>query len=284
MSRFFAFHANRPTRVDCRLVAEQNRLLAETHRDSLGRDHPDGWGAGYFKAGHPIIERNEGDGAIVFSRTAATVHSPTMIAHVRMGTVGVAGIHNCHPFRWGRWMFAHQGTLTAEASLRSELIQEMGEDFAGLIHGTSDSELVFHWLVSRLRQSGQIDAEGYSDREGMQGELGGLLGDLLHRNHQASPEQPAVLNVVLTNGEILFATRFGSAMYRLHRQTVEPCEVCGEPHIAPVHRDGYQATLLTSQPYSSEPWEEVPDRSLVTVAPDTDTSIIRLEARPNALS
>jgi glutamine amidotransferase len=282
MCRLYAFHASQRAKVDCGLIQAQNRLLTRVQRDPLGRTHPDGWGIGSYESGHPIIQRSAGQGddeANHFSTTADSVRSGTVVAHVRFATVGVAGVHNCHPFRWGGWMFAHAGTVTAESKLRSQLEHEMGEDFAGLIHGTTDSELLFHWICSRLRNSNLIDAERCFDLGRLRDGLSELIVEIDRRNDLAGASQPASLNLVLTDGEILIATRLRESLHWLQRRGVQECDVCGQSHAATAHGDGYRITIIASRPVSPESWEPLPDGSMITVDGDCNASVTPLAAQ-----
>jgi glutamine amidotransferase len=271
----YAFHANEPTKVECTLVHAQNALLIQSQRDEMGRAHSDGWGIGYYQSGHPIVERNAGAAhqGLHFSNTAERVFARAVIAHVRLATVGIPAIYNCHPFRWGSWIFAHNGTLTAEARLRTELEAEMGEEFAGLIHGSTDSELMFHWLVSRLRDEKVINAEECFDLGKMRDALDESISQLDRRNDLAGATKPAKLNFVMTNGEILVATRLGNSLHYVYRQGLHDCEICGIPHVAHDNNVSYRAVVVASEPLSNEDWKPLPDRSIITVAADISITL-----------
>ena len=286
MCRMYAFHANEPTKVECTLVHAQNALLIQSQRDAIGRAHSDGWGIGYYQSGHPIVERNAeaAHQGLHFSNTAERVLARAVIAHVRLATVGIPAIYNCHPFRWGSWIFAHNGTLTAEARLRSELEEEMGEEFAGLIHGSTDSELMFHWLVSRLREAKVISAEECFDLGRMRDAMDDSILELDRRNELAGATAPAKLNFVITNGEILVATRLGNSLHWVHREGLHDCEVCGIPHVDHDSHVAYRAVVVASEPLSNEAWQEIPDRSIVTVAGDIGTTLSPLSGSSRSRS
>ena len=111
MCRFYVFFANEPTKVECTLVhAAKNALLLQSRGDMHGRCHSDGWGIAYYQAMQPMVERSVDpahQGMHFSSGTAERVFSRSVIAHVRLATVGTPTIQNCHPFRWGSWGLLH---------------------------------------------------------------------------------------------------------------------------------------------------------------------------------
>ena len=50
------------------------------------------------------------------------------IAHVRAATSTSIQRTNCHPFRYGRWLFVHNGLIRNFRSIRRELALAIGED------------------------------------------------------------------------------------------------------------------------------------------------------------
>ncbi|WP_419187581.1 class II glutamine amidotransferase, partial [Stieleria bergensis] len=106
MCRLYGFRSNEPTKVECTLVHAQNALLIQSRSDEIGRAHSDGWGIGYYEDQNPHVERNASAAhhGLHFSNAAERVYSPTVISHVRLATVGIPTVENCHPFRFGNWV------------------------------------------------------------------------------------------------------------------------------------------------------------------------------------
>lgn len=152
MCRLYAFRANEPTKVECSLVLAQNSLLEQSRSDALGRDHSDGWGIAYYPEQIPVLEKNVAAAhkGLHFSAAAERVYARTVVAHVRMATVGASSLANCHPFHWGNWIFAHNGTVIGVDKLRQQMVKEMGTDLSEQVKGGTDSELLFFWLLGKL--------------------------------------------------------------------------------------------------------------------------------------
>ncbi len=56
-------------------------------------------------------------------------------------------------------MFMHNGTLTAFEKLQPQLLSEMPSQYREFIHGQTDSECIFHWLMSRLSKAKIISGQ-----------------------------------------------------------------------------------------------------------------------------
>lgn len=301
MCRLYGFHSNEPTKVECTLVHSQNSLLIQSRSDALGRQHADGWGIAYYHGEKPILEKNPlaAFSGLHFSDSAERVYAHSVVAHVRMATVGNPSIQNCHPFQWREWVFAHNGTVTGIETLRPQLLKEMGSELASAILGTTDSELLFHWLISKLQlsqYSGEddrvwasvddhnSDSDGVVDVWKLQQELAALIMEVDDRCRIVCPERPARLNVVLTNGRILLASCLRNTLYWVHRIGLHDCEICGIPHVA--HHTGvrYEAVIVASEPLSHEFWQPVPDGSVLAVAADMTTQILTMQTTPHIIT
>lgn len=119
-------------------------------RGGLTDVHQDGWGIAFF----------EGKGVRLFLDPLPSALSPiaefvktypirskNVVAHIRKATQGEVCLENTHPFRrelWGyNWIFAHNGN-----------IKNFSPEFDGtfLPIGTTDSEMVFCWIMQELRK------------------------------------------------------------------------------------------------------------------------------------
>src|SRR5262249_52379109 len=89
----------------------------------LSREHPHGWGVAVYgrEGGWSVQKRpaaaHEDDS---FHQCTAGIRGEVLLAHVRFRTVGTTALENTHPFRHGRWVFAHNGTIAGTDYLRSE--------------------------------------------------------------------------------------------------------------------------------------------------------------------
>ncbi len=278
MCRLYGFRGNEPTKVECTLVHSQNALLVQSRSDLAGKAHPDGWGIGLYRDGEPRIERRSTSafGDLHFSVIAERVFARTVLAHVRKATVGETQPANSHPFCHRRWMFAHNGTVTAFDRVRPKMIEETAPALRGLARGTTDSEVLFYWLLSRMQLAG-IDLDAAVDRGRLAAVVAEAVPYLADLCDQAGPERPAPLNLMLTDGEVLVATRWGLTLHWTVRDGIHDCEICGIPHVRHDSGTDYRAVVVASEALSdAEPWHEVPERGIVSVGGDVEADVQRL--------
>jgi glutamine amidotransferase len=266
MCRLYALHANEPTKVECTLVHAQNALMRQSQGDSAGYRHSHGWGIAAYEDHRPQIERQawaayHGEH---FKRAASRIFAHTVLAHVRRATMGEPHLANTHPFSEGAWTFIHNGTVPAFRQIQERVRQAIAPHHRAKIGGTTDSEHIFRLFLTLVGQgaSGDIAAA-----------LGRALQSIAEWSRSVEPEGRPGLNVIVTDGDRLVATRWGRGLYYLQRRAVYDCEICGFPHIR--HRAGaqYRAVVLASEPITHEHWTEVPERSILRTSPDFGLSL-----------
>lgn len=271
MCRLYGFRANEPTKVECSLVHAQNALLLQSRKDSLGRSHADGWGLASFHDGEITVEKREAAAFqdLHFSSAAERIYGTTVVAHVRRATVGGPSARNTHPFRYRRWVFAHNGTVAHFESIGPRLLSETEPRLRERREGTTDSEQAFFWLLSRLEASG-VDIDGLVLDAG---KVAGLLSEAV----ASLGGEKSKLNFLLTNGAVLVASRYHNSLYWLERDGVRDCEICGIPHVHHDRETSYRAVIVASEPISQEAWKEVPDEHVVSVDRDLGVAIEPIE-------
>jgi glutamine amidotransferase len=277
MCRLYGFRANQATKVECSLAYAQNALLSQSASDREGVSHPDGWGIASYTDGIPDITKRARAAFrdLYFGMTAERSHARTVVAHVRLATVGETSPENTQPFGHGRWVFAHNGTLRAFDALRAELERETHEDLLARRLGATDSEAAFFWLLSRMRDSG-IDEARPSDLEALVPVIGDAIGDLSRRSEAAGEIKPTRLNFILTDGEILLATRWRHSLHWIARLGIRDCEICGIPHVEGPGEGEYHAVAVASEPITQEEWSEVPEGHILAVDRDIDAKLHRI--------
>jgi glutamine amidotransferase len=248
MCRLLGLIANKP--VDLRFsLTEGPKTLAD-----MSKQNPDGWGLGWYQDGQPKIEkepRQAGDSE-QFLRTSAEGSSHIFVAHVRTATIGSLTKHNCHPFRSGKWLFAHNGTIYEHESLR----QHLSHSHQKAIQGETDSEVFFHWLLQNIESSDSV--------------IEGLKSAI-----QAIPDYTA-LNFLLSDGDVLYAYRdanVSESYYTLYWVVRSPEQeggfVAGSKEVKALFESkklrGERAVLVCSERLTEEPWEEIPIGSLLVV-------------------
>lgn len=294
MCRLYGFRATHPTRVQCELIEAQNSLMRQSRRDGRGLGNMDGWGLGTVRDGTLRCEREVGPAyeSEEYRRDAARIDATTVLAHVRRATVGDPREENTHPFRREGSLLAHNGHVPAFDRVRPRILERMAPELERGIRGTTDSEHVFHLLLSRLRDrvapaADEPIAEAGADVEEMAEALHGTIGELrgwcgeTTREADGIPRGPdghrldrLALNLLWTVGHSLVGSRFGRSLWYVEREGGHRCEVCGEQHPDP-EPDGYRSIVVASERITDEDWQEVPESSVFVVDEE-----MRLRARP----
>ncbi|HYC04226.1 MAG TPA: class II glutamine amidotransferase [Azospirillaceae bacterium] len=78
---------------------------------------------------------------------AEQIHSPLFFAHVRASTGPATSRLNCHPFRWEKWLFMHNGKIGGWETVRQDLEYQIRRDLYPHREGSTDSEAFFYLLV-----------------------------------------------------------------------------------------------------------------------------------------
>ena len=79
---------------------------------------------------------------------AAEVESKMFLAHVRSSTGGAVQQTNCHPFRFGKWLFMHNGEIHGWLQVKRDLAMAVDPTLFTSIEGTTDSELMFYLALT----------------------------------------------------------------------------------------------------------------------------------------
>lgn len=150
MCRLFGLSAA-PQRITATfwLVDAPDSLAAQSHRE------PDGVGLGYFRPDGTTVLHKRPVAAYQdteFAEEARHVSSTTFLAHVRYATTGGLRVANTHPFEQDGRLFAHNGAVGDLDRIRDRI----GAPAAELVHGDTDSELVFALITIAVRAHGDV--------------------------------------------------------------------------------------------------------------------------------
>jgi len=240
----------------------------------MGREHADVWGLASYGDGDPDVEHRDTAAfeGIHFSAAVERIYAKTVIAHVRQATVGVASALNTHPFRYGRWTFAHNGTLANFTALQQQLREEAGSRLNAERRGSTDSELIFLWLLSRLDKSGVSLSSPCGE--------GRRIAEVLVRSIKQldkAAKGPSCdvsqLNFLLTDGRVLLAARWNHPLHYVQRFGVHDCEICGIPHIEHRPDANYRACVIASEPISHESWQPLANQTVLLAESEADLQV-----------
>ncbi|MDP9151710.1 MAG: class II glutamine amidotransferase [Myxococcota bacterium] len=226
---------------------------------ALSRDHRDGWGLAVFddKGGWRV------DKGVACASEDARFHNlavgsrgELLVSHVRQKTIGETSLVNTHPFKRGRWVFAHNGTVKDVAWLR----QHSSAKRLAEVCGETDSEILFAWLLTSLDQAGVADAPASSETDRTIGTAARSA------RHQAGF---GAFNFLLSDGVSTYAHRFGRSMFLLERGPHDAVRVRRTSPDGTVLETPWSPTrsaiIIASEKMTDEPWEPVEEGMLLRI-------------------
>ncbi len=203
----------------------------------------DGFGIGWYgERAEPGVYREvmpawSDDNLLALSQT---LRSRLFFAHVRAATAGGIARQNCHPFRYGRYLFMHNGQIGGYGQLRRRLESNLPDDLYAERRGATDSELLFLLALARIREGAAVPEAVTS-----------VLDETMALMRERGIEQPLRFAAVLADGEQLHAFRIASD--------------CKPPTL--YLRRSAGGTIVASEPLcEDEPgWQMLPDGAVVAV-------------------
>jgi glutamine amidotransferase len=170
---------------------------------------------------------------------ARSIHSGAVLAAVRNGTVGSPLTESAvAPFVRDQWLFSHNGLISGWPGSISKLAEALPVSELLTLDAPMDSALLWALIQDRL-YSGSPPAEA--------------VASVVREVAAAAPESR--LNVLLTDGEQLVATTWTHSLWV--RRTTD-------------------SVAVSSEPWTSDGWEAVPDHSLL-LATSTTLAITPLD-------
>jgi glutamine amidotransferase len=88
--------------------------------------------------------------------------------------------------------------------------------------------------------------------------------DLVRWSIEVPGAEPPLLNLLLSDGKHLVASRWGNTLFWTTRDGVPDCAVCGTNH-CPEADETYRAVVVASEPITEEQWTEVPEGTILVV-------------------
>jgi predicted glutamine amidotransferase len=217
MCRLFGSRTRAPSAVAHELFHGANALRVQS------REHPDGWGLGWYENGAPRVVRSltPAHGDRDFEKLSQFVQATTVVAHVRKASIGRVAQENTHPFQRGTWLFAHNGTVPGWEQARGPLENLIDPSLRSSLHGETDSERCFLLFLTRLRRRCPVDAALVEPAAAALAETVELVRKVVEEAAQASAQEPpasspeaaqASTTFLATDGRLLLACRRGRTL------------------------------------------------------------------------
>jgi predicted glutamine amidotransferase len=260
MCRWLAYTGN-PIHLETVLFGAQHSLIDQSLRSRLGQTttNGDGFGVGWYGSPTDIPFRYRCVSPAWSDRNlreaARAVKAPLFVAHIRAATDTPAQETNCHPFRYGRWLFMHNGLIRHYPKVRRDLMLAIDPDLFASVEGSTDSEVMFFLALTFGLEIAPVLA------------LERMVALVEETGRRHGVEHPLNMTVCATDGEQIVAVRYSSERQSRslfhstsfhHLRELYP----QNPHIKAAGEDAF---LVLSEPLVDLPgaWEEIPEGAAI---------------------
>ncbi|WP_433505424.1 class II glutamine amidotransferase [Pseudonocardia halophobica] len=213
----------------------------------IGWYSPDDTSPAVFKSTHPAWNDEN------LREVAPRIRTPLLFAHVRASSGTPVQRSNCHPFRFGRWLWMHNGSLAEFPRVRHALQMAVDPSLYPLIEGNTDTETLFFLALT----FGLMD-----DPPAAVARAVGFIEQIGSRH---DIECPVHMTAAATDGESIWAFRYSSekatsSLY-FSNDVVQVRRLY--PDLQSLERLGTATRFIVSEPLRDLPgaWTEVPKAS-----------------------
>ena len=244
------------------LYKPAHSLIDQSRHARLGIEttNGDGFGVGWYEddgagphGGDPAVFRGIGPAwsDANLRELSHCVRSPLFFAHIRASTGTEVQQTNCHPFRYGRWLWMHNGAIHGFPDLKRDLALAVDPSLYSSIKGSTDSELMFYLALT-------LGLEDDTPRAVAR--MIGLIGAVARRHGVPDPLQ---MTVATSDGERLWAFRYSTAhtSRSLFYSTDVGALRAVHPESETLRHLSDETRLVVSEPLGdlSGAWNEVPE-------------------------
>lgn len=184
---------------------------------------------------------------------AGSIKSGLIFAHLRASTGTPVQQTNCHPFRHGKWLWMHNGSIARFPEVKRELTLAIDPSLYADIEGSTDSETFFFLALTLGLEhdppAAMARAVGVIERVG--------------RSHGV--EHPVQMTVAVSDGECVWAARYSSmgqsrSLFYSSKVATLRAQYPDNPVLQKVSDD---TRLVVSEPLGelAGAWNEVPESS-----------------------
>ncbi|HEX5700627.1 MAG TPA: class II glutamine amidotransferase, partial [Rubrobacter sp.] len=250
------------------LYKPDHSLIDQSLHARLGVDttNGDGFGLGWYGANSETpavfhsIEPAWNDRNL--REVASHVESPLFLAHIRASTGTAVQQTNCHPFRYGRWIWVHNGMVRDFARLKRDLALAVDESLYASIEGSTDSELLFYLALT------------FGLEEDPPAAVERMVGYVEEVGYRHGTEHPIQMTIGTTDGINVWAFRYSSEGDSRTLYYSSDVRALRElyPDRARLRGISDEARVIVSEPLGDLPgvWNEVPESSYGVVREGED--------------
>jgi predicted glutamine amidotransferase len=261
MCRWMAYSGD-PILADDLLFRPEHSIIDQSlHAQLTGfTTNGDGFGIGWYgdgdaptlyKSTHPAWNDEN------LREVATQIRTPLLFAHVRASSGTPVQRSNCHPFRYGRWLWMHNGSLAGFPKVERDLQMAVDPSLHPRIEGSTDTETLFFLALTFGLETDPPTAVARAV---------GLV-EQVGRAHGL--EYPVHMTVATSDGESIWIFRYSSekatsSLY--YSNDVTPLRQL-YPELDVLDRLSPDTRFIVSEPLRDLPgaWTEVPEGSWALV-------------------
>jgi predicted glutamine amidotransferase len=257
MCRWLAYSGT-PVLLEDLLYKPTHSLIDQSLHSRLGVEttNGDGFGVGWFgEADTPALfksvepawnDRN-------LRELAGHVRSGLVFAHIRASTGTAVQQTNCHPFRHGRWLWMHNGSITRFQDVKRELMLAVDPSLYPSVDGSTDSETFFFLALTLGLED---DPPAAVER---------AVGVIERVGHDNGIDHPIQMTVATSDGHRLWGFRYsseGKSRSLFYSTAVDTLRE-QYPDDPMFHELSDETRIVVSEPLGdlAGAWNEVPESS-----------------------
>ena len=257
MCRWLAYSGS-PVLLEELLYKPKHSLIVQSLHSQLGAEETngDGFGVGWYGAYEtPAVfhsvnpawnDRN-------LREMSGHITSGLVFAHIRASTGSPVQQTNCHPFRYGRWLWMHNGLIFDFSKVHRDLALEVDPSLYPHMEGTTDSEVFFHLALTYGLEDDPVAA------------VERTVGFIETTGRRHGVEYPIQGTMATTDGESIWGFRYSSEhkSRSLFYSTDVSTLRAQHPDSAILDEVSDDARLVVSEPLGNlaGAWNEVPESS-----------------------
>jgi predicted glutamine amidotransferase len=267
MCRWLAYSGS-PILLEALLYRPEHSLIDQSRHARLGVEttNGDGFGVGWYA---PDVERPAVFRTIEpawndrnVREVASHVNSPLFLAHIRASTGTAVQQTNCHPFRYGKWLWVHNGLVRDFHLVKRDLSLAVDESLYPYIEGSADSETLFYLALT------------FGLEDDPPAAVARMVGFVEEVGHRRGVEHPIQMTIGISDGKSLWAFRYSSErdsrtlFYSTDVRTVRRLH----PELEVLQLVSDESRIIVSEPLGdlTGAWNEVPESSYGVVQDGDD--------------
>jgi predicted glutamine amidotransferase len=268
MCRWLAYSGS-PILLEELLYKPRHSLIDQSMHARYGVEttNGDGFGVGWYGVNGspaPALFRGIGPawGDLNLRELAGAISSPLFVAHIRASTGTPVQQTNCHPFRYGRRLWLHNGAIRQFGALKRDLALAVDPELYPSIGGSTDSELMFYLALTFGLRDEPIAA------------VERMVGFVESVGHRHGVPDPVQMTVATTDGDRLWAFRYSSEhdSRSLYFSTEMSALREQHPENENLQRLSDDTRAIVSEPLVdlAGAWQHVPESSYVVIQKGAD--------------